>query len=81
MIAFGVAAGATTPMINSASRLLKPLSVMVGTSGTIGERFALVTASARSLPALTCWTAVAMLSNATSKVPPSSSGIIWPLPR
>ena len=54
---------------------------MVGTSGATTERCADVTANARSLPALRCGTAVAMLSIATSSVPPSSSGIIWPLPR
>ena len=51
-IGFGVPAGATSPFKSSDSWPGKPDSVVVGTSGKSGERLALVTASARSLPSL-----------------------------
>ncbi len=45
------------------SKSFSPASIIVGTSGASGERLALVTASARSLPALTCGSAVVIVSN------------------
>jgi len=55
----GVPAGTTTPCMNAASRPDTPASAKVGTSGSRDDRFPLVTASARNLPAVTCGTAVA----------------------
>ena len=49
----GVFAGAKMPNQTIASKPGKPCSATVGTSGRSGERFELVTASARSLPCLT----------------------------
>ena len=43
---------------------------MVGTSGSAGILFAVVTASARSFPAWTCGMAVAVLLKKTSVWPP-----------
>ena len=48
----GVPAGATRPITSSVSWPARPLSAMVGTSGAMGERCALVTANARSVPSL-----------------------------
>src|SRR5439155_15820061 len=48
----GVAAGTTTPCQVIASKPGTPASDKVGSSGTVPERFAVVTASARSRPAL-----------------------------
>ena len=45
------------------SKSFKPASIIVGTSGASGERFGLVTASAFSLPAFTCGSAVVIVSN------------------
>src|SRR5262249_34292601 len=50
----GVPAGASSPYQVFASNPGKPDSATVGTAGSSGERFAEVTASARSLPLLTC---------------------------
>ena len=52
-ISFGVPAGTSTPCMVSASWPLIPSSSSVGTSGSAGERFLAVIASARSLPSLT----------------------------
>src|SRR5215470_1732337 len=57
MMSFGVPAGTRTPTQLSPSISPWPASVMVGTSGRLGERVLLVTASARNLPALICGTA------------------------
>ena len=57
MIASGVWAGTSIPNIVSDSWLGKPASAKVGTSGSAGARFGVVTASARSIPSLTCGTA------------------------
>src|SRR5262249_6755862 len=51
-ISFGVAAGARMISMVSASWSLAPASAMVGRSGRVAGRLALVTASARRLPAL-----------------------------
>ena len=50
---FGVPAGNTQPCSPSDS-ILNPASAIVGTSGSEGERFAVVTASARTLPLRIC---------------------------
>ena len=52
-----------------------PDSSIVGTSGSSGERFALVIASARSLPALMCGRPVLMFMKVASTWPPSRSDI------
>ena len=54
MIAGGVFAGASKPHQASASKPAIRSSLTVGTSGNCAARFADVTASAVSLPALTC---------------------------
>ena len=51
-ISGGVPAGANTPCHEPTSKPGNPDSASVGTSGAIDERLAVVTASARSLPAL-----------------------------
>src|SRR3954468_19739761 len=53
----GVPAGAKNPIHVRSSKPEKPCSFTVGTSGSAGERRALVTANARTRPALTCDTA------------------------
>ena len=52
---------------------------MGGTSGISGARSRLVTASARTLPALACCATVGMLSNAMSTWPATTSMITCPL--
>jgi hypothetical protein len=56
---------------------------MLGTSGTVGERSALVTAMARSLPPLTCGSAHGRLSNNAHHLPADvmGSGPKWGLRR
>ncbi|MNT10116.1 hypothetical protein D3C72_1449310 [compost metagenome] len=46
---------------------------MAGTSGSTGERFSPLTASARSLPALMCASAEGRLANTIGNCPPSTS--------
>ena len=53
MISLGVPFGATSPNQDCTSNPASPASPIVGTSGADGERCALVTASARNLPAFT----------------------------
>ncbi len=53
---------------------------MVGTSGSSGERLAVVTAMGRNLPERTCWMAEGMLSNMTAIWLPSRSEIAGALP-
>src|SRR5258707_1047981 len=48
-IALGVRGGASTPDQAFCGNVGKPLSIMVGTSGSVSQRWALVTASGRSL--------------------------------
>ncbi len=48
----GVPAGANRPVQALVAKSGKPLSIIVGTSGSSGLRCALVTASARSCPVL-----------------------------
>ncbi|MNT27101.1 hypothetical protein D3C72_1627170 [compost metagenome] len=53
---------------------------MVGTSGSAGERVALVTASARRRPAFTCGSEPGRLSNISCTWLASRSAIAGPLP-
>ena len=80
MISFGVPFGATNPNHDCTSKPATPASPIVGTSGAEGERCALVTANARSLPAFTCGNAEGMLSNITCTCPPIISVIAGALP-
>ena len=57
----GVPAGAIRAFHSEISQSLTPASAMVGTSGAAGERWALVTASARTLPPRACGRAADML--------------------
>src|SRR5688572_27321756 len=74
----GVAAGASTPYHVVNEYPGTPASATVGTSGTTDERFALVTASARTLPDLMCGTMFTGLLKPTSTSPASMA--IWPAP-
>ena len=56
-------------------------SPTVGISGSASDRVAVVTASARSLPALMCSSEVVMLPNITCTCPPSRSGNARASPR
>ncbi|MCY1222760.1 hypothetical protein D9M69_392540 [compost metagenome] len=58
-----------------------PDSLAVGISGASGERFALVTASALSLPSFTCGSPETMLSNSTCTLPEIRSGTASAVPR
>src|SRR5262249_2902362 len=79
-ISAGVAFGAPTPNQALAS---KPgtNSSTVGTSGSASERVAVVTASARSLPALIYPIDETVLGNITCTCPPSRSLNAGPAPR
>src|SRR6267143_5004908 len=57
-----------------------PASSMVGTSGSIAIRFALVTASARKNPSLICPDAAGSVANATGVWPPTTDCTIGPPP-
>jgi hypothetical protein len=65
----GVPAGAIRPNQPEFSKPGKPLSATVGTSGSILDRSALVTASARSLPPVTSGVAAPMLPTTTCTWP------------
>ena len=81
-ISAGVPAGASRPNHELASKpLTGPASAIVGTSGKAALRSPLVTASAISLPALTCGSADGRLSNIRSIVPPIRSSSAGPEPR
>ena len=69
----GVAAGTSTPNQVLISKSRTPDSATVGTSGVAGERFAVDTAIARSLPALTCGIAGGMPEKNITTCPPSRS--------
>src|SRR6516162_113143 len=79
-IAGGVFLGAPTPSQSPAS---KPgtNSLTVGTSGSAGERAAVVTASARSFPLLTCSIDPAIPANEITTCPPRRSAKAGPAPR
>ena len=69
----GVLIGTLTPFQPTISISGKPTSVIVGTSGTAGERLGLVIASARSLPLCTCGTAPCAMTNIICTWPASTS--------
>src|SRR4029079_7266367 len=69
----GVPAGARTPNHDDASNPGSPDSASVGTSGSAAERSALVTASARNLPALMNESDDGRLSNINCTCPPIRS--------
>ena len=65
MMAAGVPAGASRPYQASSVNPGFIASAMVGTSGNCALRFGPVTASARSLPALTCGSAICSAGKAS----------------
>ena len=79
-MSFGVAAGASTPNQVPMSKPFRPASSSVGTSGSADERLAVVTASARSLPALMCGSTGVIVSKDIVTWPPSRSVASGPLP-
>src|SRR5207253_8858280 len=72
-ISGGVPAGANTPCQEPTSNPATPDSASVGTSGATDERLAVVTASARSLPAFASGHAVVILSKVIATRPPTTS--------
>lgn len=80
MTGFGVPAGAARPNHDCTSKPGKPDSATVGTSGSSGERCALVMAMARNRPACTCGRAEGVLSNIDCTWPPSRSVMAGALP-
>ena len=68
-ISGGVPAGATIICQAADSKPAMPASCMVGTSGVAGERFAVDTASARSLPSRICGTTDGPSPNSTCSRP------------
>ena len=81
MMSGGVFAGAKSAYHEDTSNPGTPDSAMVGNSGIAGMRFALVTASARSLPALMSGITAPMLLNITSTLPGTRSWSAGPAPR
>ena len=79
-IASGVFAGTTKPIQASAWMSLRPLSASVGSSGNAPERLPVATASALTLPALTCGITAAAGSTATSALPERSAVTAGPDP-
>ena len=69
----GVLIGTLTPFQPTISISGKPPSVIVGTSGTAGERLGLVMPSARNLPLCTCGTAACATTNIICTCPASTS--------
>src|SRR5688500_2309143 len=59
----GVPAAVMSPYQGITSNPATPDSIMVGISGIAGERPGVVTASPRSFPPRTCWTAAGMFGN------------------
>src|SRR3989442_1454967 len=68
-MSFGIPRGPITPAQVITSKPVTPASATVGNSGTAGERLGPVTASPRTLPALTWGTIAGMLSNSRSICP------------
>src|SRR5215470_5535124 len=73
MISGGVLAGASSPVQLVDEKPGKPLSIMVGTSGSSRTRFGLVTASARSFPAWISGSSTLVPSNVKSICPATTS--------
>ena len=76
----GVPAGASTPNQVPMSKSFRPTSASVGTSGRADERRPVLTASARSLPALMWGSTGVMVSKDRVTCPPSRSVVSGPLP-
>src|SRR5262249_651972 len=76
----GVCAGASRPYQVEASYPGTADSAMVGSSGSAGERFALVTAIATTLRDFTCAIAAGMVANYSCTWPESTSTIGGPAP-
>ena len=80
MTSGGVPAGAISPNHVEMSKPGTPASAIVGRSGASFDRCDVVTASARSLPALTCTIAFARLSNMSWVSPASSAWVAGAAP-
>ncbi|MNT36125.1 hypothetical protein D3C72_1721870 [compost metagenome] len=80
MIGRGVPAGAIRPFQAVTVNPFSPASSAVGTSGAIGTRLSLATASARSLPDCTCGHSGGMLSINTVMCPATRSATAGPVP-
>src|SRR5262245_1677344 len=80
-IGAGVPAGASSPDQNEAMSLGYPLSAVVGTSGSSGERAATATASARNRPPCTCGSRMAVVSKIICTCPATRSLTDCPAPR
>ena len=80
MTGCGVRAGATTLYQAVASKSGRPDSIMVGTSGSAGERFAPETASRRNLPAACSVLAVGTCATIMSIWFPTSASTPGPPP-
>lgn len=76
----GVPAGTYSIVHVNTSKPERPSSATVGTSGSDGRRVAVVTASARSLPAFTCGDALTTLSIMIGTCPAMTSISAGPLP-
>ena len=76
----GVPAGAITPKSEATSMPETPASAAVGTSGSMEMRSGIVTASARSFPALMSCREAGTVSHIVSTWPPTRSPIAGPLP-
>src|SRR5882762_1235357 len=72
--------GPSTPEYSTMSKSGSPASIMVGTSGAAATRFGVVTASARSLPALAFDTAGGMVENTNVTSPPRIACVAGLLP-
>ncbi|MCY1312374.1 hypothetical protein D9M70_627940 [compost metagenome] len=79
-MAAGVFAGSTIPNQPDVSSPGNPASAAVGTSGSSGERCALVSARPRTLPPWICGARMVGVSTATSTSPPSSAVMAGALP-
>ena len=75
----GVAAGANTPDHRRTSRSGNPASAMVGTSGRSVKRCALITARARTRPALSCSMTGGASAIAISTSPETTAARLAPL--
>ncbi|MNS53027.1 hypothetical protein D3C72_857700 [compost metagenome] len=76
----GVLAGATMPNMELTSKSFRPASAAVGTSGNASTRAGVVTANARSLPALMLPCAAGTVSIMLNTWPPIRSVMAGPLP-
>jgi hypothetical protein len=77
----GVPAGASNPDQNEATSLGYPLSAVVGTPGSSGERASVATASARNRPPSTWGRRMAVVSKIICTWPASRSVTDCPAPR